>query len=46
MQRQQLEVERPSTGEDLAVAVGKIATTTAAVAQRLVTLSDNYKNAR
>jgi hypothetical protein len=40
------EVEGPSTGEDLAVMVDKIATTPPAVAQRLVTLFNNYKNAR
>jgi tripartite-type tricarboxylate transporter receptor subunit TctC len=46
MQRQQLEVEGPSTGEELAVVVDQIAKTPPAVVQRLVTLFNNYKDAR
>ena len=46
MQRQQLEVQEPSTGEDLAIVVGKIARTPPAVVQRLVTVFNNYKDAR
>jgi tripartite-type tricarboxylate transporter receptor subunit TctC len=46
MQRQQLEVQEPSTGEDLAIVVDKLARTPPAVVQRLVTVFNNYKDAR
>src|SRR5258708_37985659 len=46
MQRQRLEVEGPSSGEDLAVVVGKIAKTPPAVVQRLVTPFNNHKDTR
>jgi tripartite-type tricarboxylate transporter receptor subunit TctC len=46
MRRQQLEVEGPSTGEELAVVVDQIARTPPVVVQRLVTLFNNYKDAR
>jgi tripartite-type tricarboxylate transporter receptor subunit TctC len=44
MQRQRLEVEHPSNGEDLAVVVNRIAQTPPAVVQQLVTLFNNYKD--
>ena len=40
------EIEGPSTGEELAVAVDKIAETSPAVVQRLVTLFNNDEDAR
>ncbi len=46
MERQRLEVEGPSNGEDLALVVDRIAKTPPAVVQQLVTLFNNYKEAR
>jgi len=46
MQRQQLEVVGPSSGEELARVVDRIAKTPPAVVQRMVTLFANYKDAR
>jgi tripartite-type tricarboxylate transporter receptor subunit TctC len=46
MARQQLEVAEPSSGEELAAMVEKIAKTPPAVVQRMVTLFANYKDAR
>jgi tripartite-type tricarboxylate transporter receptor subunit TctC len=46
MQRQHMEVEEPSNGEELAAAVSRIAGTPPAVVERLVTLFNNYKDAR
>ena len=46
MQRQHMEVEGPSHGEELAATVSRIAGTPPAVVERLVTLFDNYKDAR
>jgi tripartite-type tricarboxylate transporter receptor subunit TctC len=45
MQRQQLEVEDPLSGEELAGVVDRIAKTPPAVVQRLVMLFKNYKEA-
>ncbi|HEY4406015.1 MAG TPA: hypothetical protein VGN55_15315 [Xanthobacteraceae bacterium] len=46
MARQRLEVEGPSSGEELALVVDRIAKTPPAVVQRMVTLFANYKDAR
>jgi tripartite-type tricarboxylate transporter receptor subunit TctC len=46
MQRQHMEVEEPSNGEELAATVSQIAATSPAVVERLVTLFSNYKDAR
>jgi tripartite-type tricarboxylate transporter receptor subunit TctC len=46
MARQQLEVAGPSSGEELAAVVERIARTPPAVVQRMVTLFANYKDAR
>jgi hypothetical protein len=45
MQHQRLEVEAPSSGEDLTAVVDRIAKTPPAVVQRLVTLFNNYRDA-
>jgi hypothetical protein len=45
MQRQQLEVEDPLSGEELAGVVDRIAKTPPAAVQRLVMLFKNYKEA-
>jgi len=46
MQRQRLEIDGPSTGEELAAAVDKIAETPPAIVQRVVTLFNRHKEAR
>jgi len=46
VQRQQLEVEGPMTGEELTSVVEHVAKTPPAVVQKLVTLFNNYKDAR
>jgi tripartite-type tricarboxylate transporter receptor subunit TctC len=46
MERQQLEIEMPSSGEELAAIVAGIARTPPSVAQRLVDLFENYKDKR
>jgi tripartite-type tricarboxylate transporter receptor subunit TctC len=46
MQRQHMEVEEPSNGEELAATVSRIASTPPTVVERLVTLFNNYKDAR
>ena len=46
VQRQQLEIEGPSTGEELAAVVDNVAKTPPAVVQQLVTLFNNYKDAK
>jgi tripartite-type tricarboxylate transporter receptor subunit TctC len=43
MQRQKLEIDEPSTGEELTALVDTIARTPPAVVQQLVTLFNNYK---
>jgi tripartite-type tricarboxylate transporter receptor subunit TctC len=43
MKRQKLEIEEPSTGEELAALVADIARTPPAVVQRLVALFNGYK---
>jgi len=46
VRRQQLEIEGPSTGEELTAMVETVAKTPPTVVQRLVTLFNNYKEAR
>jgi hypothetical protein len=46
MQRQRLEIDGPSTGEELAKAVEKIAQTPPAIVQRVIALFNRYKDER
>jgi tripartite-type tricarboxylate transporter receptor subunit TctC len=46
MQRQHMEVEAPSSGEELAAVVSRIASTPPAVVEQLAALFTNYKDAR
>jgi tripartite-type tricarboxylate transporter receptor subunit TctC len=46
MERQRLEIDGPSTGEELAKAVDKIAQTPSAIVQRVVALFNRYKDAK
>jgi len=46
VQRQQLEIEDPSNGEELAAIAEKIAKTPPSVVQTLVTMFNSYKDAR
>jgi tripartite-type tricarboxylate transporter receptor subunit TctC len=46
MQRQRLEIDGPSTGEELAKAVDKIAQTPSAIVQRVIALFNRYKDAK
>jgi tripartite-type tricarboxylate transporter receptor subunit TctC len=46
MERQQLEIERPLSGKDLAVVVERVARTPPAVAQQLRDVFSKYKDAR
>jgi tripartite-type tricarboxylate transporter receptor subunit TctC len=46
MERQRLEIDGPSTGEELAKAVEKIAQTPPAIVQRVIALFNRYKDER